>query len=935
MNALQSTLRQAYKKVALFCKKPKVKKRMKWTFIWLFLFGCLGFGLVYGYISSLIKNEPIRSNQEIVKSIEDNDINGFVYFNDHSLAGQLLSGENRMLTALNEIPQQVIDATVAIEDTSFYSHHGMNLKGTLRAIKQQLGNDKTQTGGSTITQQLSRRVFLSMDQTYERKAAEILLSMRMERILSKDQIMLAYLTKIYFGRGSDGNNLYGVKTAAKGIFNIDDLHKLSIAQVAYLAGLPQQPTAYSAFDSQGKLVPTALEAALKRQKLVIERMLEEQKISAEQAKHALSFDIKGSLAKTKAKANNNHPFLMVEVERKATELLLKLDYPNIQKSDANYQKLWDETRNKLINKGYQIQTTIDPIIYKEMNSIAHNKEYFTANDPEKGLEQIGAVMINNTNGAILGMIEGRDFKAEQLNHATQMVRQPGSAMKPIAAYLPALEAGLIQPASIIDDVPLVLESSGGEAHIPENWDGKFHGLITAREALKWSYNIPAIKLFNEKVGIEKAWAFAKKVGITTITAQDNQAKTGVIGGLTYGVSVEELTNAYSAIANQGTYNDSYLIEKIENAMGEVIYEHHAVPETVFSPQTAFLMTDMMKTVVESGTAADLKNNFAHYNQIPFVGKTGSTQNDADAWFIGYSPDITVGVWAGYDQPIYKLSHSNCSKTAGCGTTRAKKIWAHIMDATIEKRQNLFPTKAFKVPEEIVTKTVSRYSGKLPTPEIQARGDVVTDLFNLKYVPTEIDDVAGMTQFIAYNGKNYRAQPATPSDMVGAKFMVSREKSIADILNEVQANLKRVPAGERKSISHYTPLDAELDGLREIDPRIDDGSPPSAPVGISLQSSNENVVISFQLNKEPDVVGYRLYGANDGETFTPIQGKPVSSQAEAQFTVANAQRNYYMYVITAVDVAGNESVQSEIKFNNQKSIEDWFSQFFNNKGRRRN
>jgi penicillin-binding protein len=567
-----------------------------------------------------------------------------------------------------------------------------------------------------------------------------------------------------------------------------------------------------------------------------------------------------------------------------------------------------------------------------MNKINDNKANYTANDPVKGVEQVGAIMIDNHTGAILGMIEGRDFNVEQLNHATQMVRQPGSAMKPIAAYLPALEAGLIQPASIIDDVPIVLESSGGEDHIPENWDGKFHGLITAREALKWSYNIPALRLFNDKVGIENAWTFAKKLGITTLTDQDKQAKTGVIGGLTYGVSVEELTNAYSSIGNQGTYNDSYLISKIEDAMGKVIYEYRPASKTVFTKQTAYLMTDMMKSVVESGTAADMKNYFQNYNQVPFVGKTGSTQDDADAWFVGYTPDITLGVWAGYDQPKYKLTTSHCSKTAGCGTSRAKKIWADIMDATIGKQQNLFPSKEFIKPAEIVTMTVSRYSGKLPTNEIQARGDVVTDLFNLKYIPTELDNVAGMAKSIAYNGKNYIANPATPADMVGENFMVKREKSISAIMDEVQAGLKLVPEGLRKPISHYYPMDAALDGPVEIDPRQDDGSPPSSPIGLSLVNANGNLNLAFQLNNEPDVVGYRLYGSNDGNAFSLIQGKPVSSQGEAQFTVTGPQMDYYMYVLTAVDVVGNESDKSEIKFNDQKSIENWFSQFFNKRGR---
>jgi penicillin-binding protein len=923
MSTIQQKLSQLRKRTILFIKDAKTIKFLKWTLLSSLLLGCIGFGIFYGFITSLVKAEPVRSSTDILKAVEDNKITGYVYYNNKSEVGRLGSGEERMLTVLSEIPQKVIDATISIEDKNFYFHHGMDVKGTVRAITQQISNENTQTGGSTITQQLSRRVFLTMDQTYERKAAEILLAMRMERVLSKDQILLAYLTKIYFGKGSNGQNLYGIKSAAKGLFNVDDLHKLDMAQVAYLAGLPQQPIAYSAFDSKGKLRAGGLAEATKRQKLVLQKMLEEKKISPDQYKHALNYDLKASLAPAVKKTSQSNPFLMMEAERRATELLLNMDHPKIEKSNANYQKWWDEARDQLLNKGYRVYTTIDPVIYSGMKSIAANKKYYVENDPVKGVEQIGAIMINNKTGAILGMIEGRDFQVEQMNHATQMVRQPGSAMKPIAAFLPALEAGIIQPASIIDDVPMVLENGAG-VHLPENWDGKFHGLITAREALKWSYNIPALKLFNDKVGIPEAWNFAKKLGITTITAQDDQAKTGVIGGLTYGVSVEELTNAYSSIGNQGTYNDSYLISKIENAMGEVIYEHPTAPKTVFSKQTAFLMTDMMKSVVSAGTAADLKNEFNHYNEVPFVGKTGSTQNDADAWFIGYTPDITVGVWAGYDQPIYKLSKS--------GTSRAKKIWAHIMDISYEKKQQLFPSKEFIMPEDIVTQTVSRYSGKLPTPEIQSRGDVNTDLFNLKYVPTEIDHTVGMTKYVSFNGKSYVAQPETPMDMVSEKFMVRREKPISEIMREIQASLNRVPGEDRKSLSHYVPLDAELDGPAEVDPRKDDGNPPNPPVGLSSHSAEGNTFVNFQLNSEPDVVGYRLYGSNNGDQFTLIQGRPVNSQAEAQFRINGAQGEYYMYVITAVDVAGKESKMSNIQFSDKKSIDQWFSEFFNKRQR---
>src|SRR5690554_2291935 len=252
MRKILPSLIQAYDQTIHFLKNRTTIKVIKWLSISLLLIGFLGIGVIYGYVTSLVEDQPVISDEEIRKAVADNDITGYVYFNDLSEVGRLSAGEDRMNIELDEIPQVVIDAVIAIEDNHFYSHKGMDIKGTLRAVKQQIGNEDTQTGGSTITQQLSRRLFLTLDQTYERKATEILLALRMERIIPKNDILLAYLTKIYFGKGSDGNNLYGVKSAAKGIFDIDDLHKLSTAQAAYLVGLPQQPNAYSAFNRRSE-----------------------------------------------------------------------------------------------------------------------------------------------------------------------------------------------------------------------------------------------------------------------------------------------------------------------------------------------------------------------------------------------------------------------------------------------------------------------------------------------------------------------------------------------------------------------------------------------------------------------------------------------------------------------------------------------------------
>jgi penicillin-binding protein 1B len=335
----------------------------------------------------------------------------------------------------------------------------------------------------------------------------------------------------------------------------------------------------------------------------------------------------------------------------------------------------------------------------------------------------------------------------------------------------------------------------------------------------------------------------------------------------------------------------------------------------------------MRDVVRSGTGSDMKNMFGHYEQIPFAGKTGTTQNNADVWFIGYTPDVTVGVWAGYEQSKHSLTKSGCSKTAGCGTQRAKQIWAKVMDASIKQQPDLFESAAFDMPSGLVKETVSRYTGLLPTKQLLERKDVVTDLFDPRYVPTEVDDRAGMTSYTIVGGVPYLAQPETPEDMIYRSFLVQRQKPIQEMMKEVEAGLARMPAGQRKSLSHYYPVDAELDGPSKVDPRVDDGQSPIAPTEVKF-SGNNHASVSFKLNGEPDVVGYRIYGSNDGKDYAYIAGKPVSSESEAVFNMSGD--NHYMFVVTAVDVAGRESNASDIVFNESKSIEKWFSEYFNNK-----
>lgn len=877
------------------------------TVLWLILFGVLaglvGAGAVTGYIASLVHDDPIRDRSLIEEKINENAITGFVYFNDGTPVGQLRTEEDRRPVTYEQIPDIIIDAVIAIEDKNFFSHYGVDTNGLLRAVKQQLLNESVQTGGSTITQQLARRVFLNLDQTSSRKAKEIFLSLRLERFLSKEEILTAYLNKVPYGNGSSGYQVFGIKAASKGIFGIEKLEDLNVAQAAYLAGVPQLPSVFSAFNGKGDFNEKNFKRAVERQKLVLSRMLIENKIDKATYEEALTFDLYSSLAKPTEKAYNTFPYLMLEVERQAAEVLVLQQNPDLKREDLQSKEnstLIEDARRELLRSGYKVTTTIDKKVYNLMRKIADDPDNFAPDHKVKGVEQIAAVMMDQKTGAILGMLEGRDFHIEQMNFATQMTRQPGSAMKPIAAYLPAIDKGLIQPASILDDAPIILKNGGSGFHIPKNSNNRYSGLVTARQALNMSYNIPALKIFLDKVTIKESWAFARSLGITTLVKEDDGAQTGVIGGLKYGVSVEELTNAYATIANKGIFNDAYLIEEIRDANNEIIYKHELKPQQIVSEQSAFLMTDMLRTVVTSGTATSLKSQFKNYKDIPIAGKTGTTQNYGDVWFQGFTPDVTLGVWAGYEKVIHTLSSGSHG--------RARAIWAEIMNEVSEAKPELFPTKAFDKPEGIVNMTVSSVSGKLPSELTKEAGKLVSDMFNKKFIPTEQDDSLIKVKYISYNGVNYLPQAGTPEDLLRESVMIIRETPLDTLMEDLQAKLVKTSAQSRKPLAYYLPKDASESAPSKADPRVEDGATPSAPANIAVEVLEGKARITFSPAAQADVAGYRLYRSLNGSPFTKVEAS-VPTGEDMKFVNFISASQSYQYYVTAVDVAGNESAPS--------------------------
>ncbi len=885
--------------------KRNIKVIIKYLLILIFIGTFLGIGAGVGLVAALVKDEPIRSEKEIRDAVSKNNLTGFAYFantdqeGNNVQIGVLRPSEDRRLIKYDEIPKNVINAVLAVEDREFFEHSGVNLKALSRAVIQQVLKSDVQTGGSTITQQLSKITFFSFEKSYTRKAREIFLALRMERILSKEDIITAYLNKIPFGKASNLNNVYGIQAAAKGYFN-KDIKDLNIAEAAYLAGIPQRPTAYSAFNSNG-FDEEGYDLAKKRQQLVLKRMLEEEFITNGEYEEAMAYDIKAAFASFQGKAYTKYPFLMMEIESRAAEKLLEVQ--GVDPTSPEYSEAFENTKQELLNGGYKVYTTIDKDIYEMMNDIAKNPDNFykpisydfklgdgSVKRVENALQEVGATLINNKSGAILGFIGGRDYTTSAVNHSNFRAtskRQPGSSIKPMIAYGPALELGLIQPSSPIDDIPL-----GGDWE-PANWNKVYNGRITARNALWRSYNIPAVKVYS-MVGKEKGYQYLTDMGLPINKKWFMEAGlTPAIG--TIESSPEEMTRAFATFANGGTYVGSYMIEKIVDKDGNVIFENQPNPKVVFSEQTAFLMTDMLRDVVNhveaydqntgrggAGTGVGIRKYVG--SKLDFAGKTGTTNDSKDLWFVGYTPEVSLGVWVGYDYP-YELRPGSI----------ASDIWGKIMSGVLKTNSEISPIGSkFNIPPGVVKMEVSTVSGKLPSELTTEAGYTVTDWFNKKYIPTEVEDALEKAKVIEFNGKTYLAKEETPQDMTTEGIFYKREPYT-------------VPEGKEK------PKDYKFELPNEADPRTSNGTAPATPGNASFKAEGNKNIISWDKNTNESIVGYRVYrGSSSDLGFAPIiaikQTDNKAGRVAFEDTTGNSSSIYY---VVAVDVAGLESSPTDL------------------------
>lgn len=621
-------------------------------------------GVGVGIVSAYTKTEKIRTKEDFDKELEALSQTSYAYFKEEDgkrqTIGAMINPDDReLVTDLKQVSPYLLDAFLSIEDKEFYDHNGIVPRSILRAAYQQVTGSEVTTGGSTLTQQLIKTHFLDYkDKSIKRKAVEIINSIRIEKYYEKPEIFIKYLNSVFFGEGAHGKNMYGVNAAARGLFN-KKLNELELAQAAYIAGMVQRPNAYNPFRGEKEL-----QYGLERMKLVLDKMLELEKITKEEYDKALKFDIKKSLAKPNmfVYGYDDYPFIITAVEREAVEILKELDQKN-----PKAQKKSGEHYTKMVRQGgLRIYTTIDKKMYDEVNKAA-NELHFPTRTYKGGIkikEQIGATIVDNKTGGILAFYAG-NFDENEEDHALKSKNQPGSSIKPLVVYGPAMNEGIISPNSIIIDEPI---KKAGSRQVYKNADGNYRGPVTATDALKKSLNIPAVKILRN-TGLEKSFEYLKKMKLPP-HEKDGEALS--LGGSTYGYTVANMTGAFAMIANYGKFNEAHVIDKIVTSDGKVIYDfkRDKGSKQIFKPQVSYQLIQMLRKVVTGGTATTIGARTYGYN---VAGKTGTTTSQYDLWFVGFTPEISLGVWSGYD---YNFVGSN---------NLAKDAWVKIFKAAADAR----------------------------------------------------------------------------------------------------------------------------------------------------------------------------------------------------------------------------------------------------------
>ena len=731
------------------------------------LLGSLAAGAGAGYFAHLVSDTKVPNREEMAAKINKLEQQSTIYYANGTPIANVQADVIRSVTSLSDISPNIVNGLVSTEDSSFYEHKGVVPKAILRATLQEVLSPGSGTGGSTLTQQLVKQRLLTNDVTFFRKANEILLALRLEQFFSKDEILTAYLNVSPFGRDHNGDNVAGIEKASEGIFGKKP-SEVNLAQAAFLVGLPQDPYNYTPYQQNGEL-KTDLSAGIGRMKDVLYFMYRNHKISEADYQAALNYDIKADFLPAGSPSVTRQSYLYRAMERGAIEQIMrlnierdKLTWTQVYQDDNWYNQYYKEAEEQLKTGGYKVYTTIDQQIYdllqesakKHINDLGMAYEGVYT-DPETGQEtsyvekvQNGMVVMDNNSGKVLGFIAGTDFENNQIDHAFGIRRSPGSTIKPLAVYGPAIQENLIYPSTVIPDTEFTQTFEDGTTWSPTNYGNVVSGgAESARVALYKSDNLPAVRVYQEmqKRSVD-VMGYLEKMGFNpaaSYTPEDVKNLAFAIGGVSSGPTVLEETRAFATFANNGNYHDGYFIDRIEDAAGNVVFQHQSNPTQVFSEDSNYLMIDMLRNTMTEGTGRIAKGYMSMGGD--WIAKSGISENSKDVWFIASTPSITIGSWIGYDSRFQNYT-INIDDGYGRESERSQRYWANVVNELYAARPDIFGVdRKFNRPSSVQETDVLQQTGTKPGTmrldnggTISITGPTYKDLFKVSHPAPELN-----------------------------------------------------------------------------------------------------------------------------------------------------------------------------------------------------
>ena len=716
------------------------------------------------------------------------DQTSVIYYEDratgkYEVLKTLYGGSNSTWVKYEDIPKNLIHACIAIEDKRFEKHQGVDWVTTLRAcFKMFLG--KSEAGGSTITQQFIKNATGDREVTVRRKVIEIYRALEYEKTHTKDQIMEGYLNIIPLGE-----NCRGVQSASRVYFG-KDVKDLSLAECASLIGITNNPSLYDPY-----LNP---EKNKERQEVILSEMLKQGYINQTQHDEAVAEELVFSNA-SRANGSNDNGYYSWFEDQVINDVVSDL----CDKTGYEYKLVYEMVRTG----GYQIYSTIDPDVQAAVDAVYEDLSSLPATASSQQL-QSGIVIVDNTTGDIVALAGGVGKKQGSLiwNCATQSLLSPGSIIKPVSVYAPAIELGLVTPATVLDDTPYSFTDT---ATWPKNLDETYRGLESVEEAVARSTNTIPVKLVAEMTP-EYCYSFAKdKMGLSTLVSSyttaggeelsDVNLWAMALGSLTRGVTVRAMTAAYAAFANEGVYREARTYTVVKDSNGQVILDNTQASQAAMKDMTAWYITSMLENTVQTGTGTA-----AQLDDMTVAGKTGTTSRDFDRWFAGYTPYYTGVVWCGYNDPeeiVLTDSETNPSIV----------MWKKVMERVHEGLKN----KSFKQPSGLVEVTVCRDSGLLPCDAcaLDPRGSrTVRVTLSAHDVPTEQCTVHKLVDICDASGhvaNEFCAQVPGNGTHKAALLDVSRAfpKNGVVVTDQAYAILKNdLPAG------YYAAMSPDVDSI---------------------------------------------------------------------------------------------------------------------------